>query len=321
MARTRPVWFQIVLGALAIAFTIAVLVGWNIAFTNYYVLATRTQAMPDLGAGYWVIASFGSLFLVLVVVAILLLLIGNIRQTLYVHQQNAFVDSVTHELKTPLASLSLSLETIESRDLSPEMRAKFVSMMKKDVDRLRSFIEHVLDAGRLEHGQRELRDDPTDLVALLEECAARIRQRHDLAEDEISLDIHGESLQPAIIDRIAFETIALNLLDNAVKYSPRPARVSLSLKTSGQRLLFTVRDQGMGIPRSELKKVFRRFYRIERLRKTAGGTGLGLYVVSALARKMAGRVVARSEGPDKGSEFAVDLPYRPAPSSPKTAPS
>lgn len=320
MARNRPVWVHIVLGALAILFTIAVLVGWNIGFTSYYVLATRTRAMPDLGAGYWVIVSFGSLFLVLVVVAILLLLIGNVRQTLYVHQQNAFVDNVTHELKTPLASLSLSLETIEKRELSPEMHARFVSMMKKDVDRLRSFIEHVLDAGRLEQGQRDLREEPTNLVPLINECAARIRERHELADDEISVDLPGGAPQPVVIDRTAMETITLNLLDNAVKYSRRPARVTLSLQAGSQRLVLTVRDQGMGIPRSELKKVFRRFYRIEGMRKAARGTGLGLYVVSALVRRMAGRVVARSEGTDKGSEFVVDLPYRQAPPSSNTAP-
>jgi len=297
-----------------------VLVGWNIVFTSYYVLATRTRTMPDLGAGYWVILSVGSLFLVLVVVVVLLLLIGNVRQTRYLHKQNAFIDNVTHELKTPLASLSLSLETIESRKLSPEMHSRFVSMMKKDVDRLRSFIDHVLDAGRLEQGQRDLREEPSDLVAIAREAAVRIRERHELADDEISIEECGNAPQPAVIDRIAFETIALNLLDNAVKYSPRPARVTLNLQTNAQRLILTVRDQGMGMPRSELKKVFRRFYRIEGMRKDARGTGLGLYVVSALVRRMGGRVVARSEGTGKGSEFIVDLPYRQAPPSSNTAP-
>ncbi len=308
MARTRPVWVQIVIGVLAILFTIAVLVGWNIVFTSYYVLSTRTADMPDLGAGYWVILSFGSLFLVLVVVTILLLVIGNVRQTLYVNQQNAFVDNVTHELKSPLASLSLSIETLESRNLPPEMHARFVSMMKKDVERLRTFIEHVLDAGRLEQGQRDLREQQADLAQLATGCAARIRERHELADDEIVIEPSDLPPFPVITDRVAVETIFLNLLDNAVKYSPRPAHITFNIEASPRRAVISVSDRGVGIPPAELKKIFRRFYRVPREGRTVQGTGLGLYVVSAILRRMGGRIAVASAGPDQGATFTVELP-------------
>ena len=155
MARAGRLWVPILIGVLAILFTIGVLVGWNIIFTSYYVLATRTHSIPDLGVGYWLILSVGSTFLVAIVVTLLLLLIGNVRQTLYVNRQKTFIDNVTHELKSPLASLQVSLETMEQRDVSPELRAKFLGMMKKDVSRLSTFIDHVLHAGRIEHGDRK----------------------------------------------------------------------------------------------------------------------------------------------------------------------
>ena len=310
MARTRPLWVPILIDVLAIVFTIGVLVGWNIIFTSYYVLATRTHGMPDLGAGYWVILSVGSLLLVAVVVTLLLLLIGNVRQTLYVNQQKTFIDSVTHELKSPLASLILSLETIETRQLTPEMNAKFLGMMKKDVHRLRTFIEHVLDAGRLEQGKRQLCFEPADCTRLVEDCAQRIRQHYDLNPEEICIEAGRAPEQPILTDRVALETIVINLLDNASKYSGKSNRIVVAIASEDARLKITVADHGVGLARTELKRVFKRFYRVERKDGSPRGTGLGLYLVEALTRRMGGRVTASSDGEGRGATFTVDLPLR-----------
>ncbi|MBI5535163.1 MAG: HAMP domain-containing histidine kinase [Deltaproteobacteria bacterium] len=321
MPRTRPLWVPILIGVLAILFTIGVLVGWNIIFTSYYVLATRTHGMPDLGVGYWVILSVGSLFLVVVVVTLLLLLIGNVRQTLYVNQQKTFIDSVTHELKSPLASLILSLETIESRQLTPEMHARFLGMMKKDVHRLRTFIEHVLDAGRLEQGKRQLQFEAMDCRRIVEECAQRIRQDYDLGPDEICIEAGRAPDHPILTDRVALQTILINLLDNAAKYSKKPARIVVAIAVEDARLRISVADHGIGLARAELKRVFKRFYRVERKAGSPKGTGLGLYLVDALTRRMGGRVTASSDGEGRGSTFTVDLPLRmeePASSAPQT---
>jgi signal transduction histidine kinase len=310
MPRSRPLWVPILIGVIAILFTIGVLVGWNIIFTSYYVLATRTQAMPDLGVGYWFILSVGSLFLVAVVVTLLLFLIGNVRQTLYVNQQKTFIDSVTHELKSPLASLLLSLETIETRELTPQMQAKFLGMMKKDVHRLRTFIEHVLDAGRLEHGKRELLFEAADCTALIEECAQRIRLQHDLQPEAIRVETQRAPTRAILTDRVALETIVLNLIDNAAKYSKAPTRIVVGISAQDGRMRIVVSDQGIGMARTDLKRVFKRFYRVDKKGSSPRGTGLGLYLVEALTRRMGGRVTASSEGEGRGSTFTVDLPLR-----------
>jgi signal transduction histidine kinase len=310
MGRTRRRWVPILIGVLAIVFTIAVLVGWNIVFTSYYVLATKSPGMPDLGAWYWLILSIGSLFLVMVVVTLLLLLIGNVRQSLLVDQQKMFVDSVTHELKSPLASLSLALETIEAREMSPEDHGRFVRMMKKDVQRLRTFIEHVLDAARLEGGQRELRLQAVVVPSLVEELAQRIRDRYELEATEIRTEIGKGLTEPVVTDQVAVETILLNLIDNAVKYSKRPARVTVRASSALGRMTVAVEDRGVGIPVAERKRIFRRFYRLDREGVGSRGTGLGLYMVDALARRLGG-VVQMTEGPDgSGSCFTLDLPVR-----------
>jgi signal transduction histidine kinase len=309
MARSR-LWVPIIIGVLAILFTIGVLVGWNIIFTSYYVLATRTHGMPDLGVGYWLILSFGSLFLVAVVVTLLLLLIGNVRQILYVNRQKTFIDNVTHELKSPLASLQLSLETMEQRQLTPEMQARFLAMMKKDVSRLRTFIDHVLHAGRLEHGRRAIRPEPFDCVAATHECVRRVREQYELQPDEMLVREPAEPARPILMDRVAYETVLLNLLDNAAKYSGRPARVEVRLGCEESRLVLRVIDQGQGIAHNQLKRIFRRFYRIEQVVGSARGTGLGLYLVHALTRRMGGKVEASSDGPGAGAMFTVRLPLR-----------
>jgi signal transduction histidine kinase len=309
MARSR-LWVPILIGVLAILFTIGVLVGWNIIFTSYYVLATRTHGMPDLGVGYWLILSFGSLFLVAVVVTLLLLLIGNVRQTLYVNRQKTFIDNVTHELKSPLASLQLSLETMEQRQLSPEMQAKFLGMMRKDVSRLRTFIDHVLHAGRIEHGTRQLHEEAFDCLASTHECVRRVREQYELQPEEVRVHEPAEPSRPILMDRVAYETVLLNLLDNAVKYSERPVQIEVRLTCEESRLVLRVTDHGQGIARNQLKRIFKRFYRIEQVVGSARGTGLGLYLVEALTRRLGGRVEATSEGPGKGASFTVRLPLR-----------
>lgn len=311
MARAGRLWVPILIGVLAILFTIGVLVGWNIIFTSYYVLATRTHSIPDLGVGYWLILSVGSTFLVAIVVTLLLLLIGNVRQTLYVNRQKTFIDNVTHELKSPLASLQVSLETMEQRDVSPELRAKFLGMMKKDVSRLSTFIDHVLHAGRIEHGTREMRDEPVDCRAVTKECLRRVREQYELEADEIVLHEADAPSAPVLMDRVAYETVLLNLLDNAAKYSGRPTQVDVSLRCETARtMVLRVTDCGQGIPRNQLKRIFRRFYRIEQVVGSHRGTGLGLFLVAALTRRMGGRVEAASDGLGSGSTFTVRLPLR-----------
>ncbi|MCB9639811.1 MAG: HAMP domain-containing histidine kinase [Myxococcales bacterium] len=313
MQRSHHLWVPISLGVLAILFTLAILVGWSILFTHYYTLNARIQRVPDLGVGFWFLLAVGCLFLVAVVVALIVLLVGNVRRTLDIRRQNVFIDGVTHEFKSPLASIRLCLETMEMRSLSPEMQQRFIQMMMKDVERLSAFIEHILEASRIEHDGRALRQEDVSLSEIALRSAQLVRSRYERSKPQIELIDHLPDPSPALnTDPVALETVLINLLDNAIKYSPEPAQVILALEQDDDTLRISVTDQGIGIPKRLLKRVFQRFYRINREQTPIPrGTGLGLYVVASLVKRLGGHIRAKSEGEGKGSCFVVEFPYRP----------
>lgn len=306
--KKESIALSILMGVLAILFTIAILVGWSVLFSDYYALYRTQHPMPSLGASYWIILAIGCLFLVLTVTVLVLFLVWNVRQALYARQQDTFIDSVTHELKSPLASLKLCLETMELRQLAPEMQAKFFGIMKKDVTRLQALVEHILEASRLELDVREFREQAVDLGAVCRATAQRIRERYNLPESAIRLDLDLQGQERVLIDLVALETVLSNLLDNAVKYSVEPIIVDLRLGRTNDGLRIEVSDRGIGLTRFQKKRVFRRFYRAH---KGVRGTGLGLYVVEALVRRLGGRIHVESEGPGRGSTFRVRLPAAP----------
>jgi len=301
-------------GILAIVMTIGVTVGWNIIFTKYYALSTQAGGVSDYGAGFWFLLSLGDVFLVLIIAVLVVFLVSNVRQVRYVRRQDTFIDSVTHELKSPLASLRLCLETMATRELTPDMGDKLVAMMQGDVDRLQAFIEHVLEAGRLEHKERELTYEPTVLPEIAERCLKQIQQRHQLRGDRFELVLElAASERPIVTDAMALEIILLNLLDNAVKYSGSTVKIRLTLSEGAGKLFIEVKDSGIGIPANKLKTIFTRFYRIQRSGPSrVTGTGLGLYVVASLVKRLGGKISASSEGESRGSTFHVELPSRQA---------
>ncbi len=305
--RRSSIATQILMGVLAILFTIAILVGWSVQFTNYYVLATDRGNLPDLGVGYWIILAVGCLFLCATVAVLVLFLVSNVRKTLLVNQQNTFIDSVTHELKSPLASIRLCLDTMKMHELEPDMREKFVSMMQGDVERLQQLIEHILEASRLE--ERSFSLEPVVIEDSVRRCVERVRKRYKLGEDAVSVCAELRPQARFAVDRVAFETVVLNLLDNAVKYSDPPLRIECRLRQAGGSLRVQVSDQGIGLSPRQLKRVFRRFFRVATQdRAPVRGTGLGLYVVKSLVQRLGGRIRITSEGLGKGTRVSVKIP-------------
>lgn len=303
----------IIFGVLAILFTIAIIVGWNVMFTKYYTLHKRAVDVNRLGTGYWLILSLGDVFLVMVLVVLVIFLVSNVKKEVLVARQNTFIDSVTHELKSPLASIRLALDTFELREPPPEMRGKFVRLMQEDVERLMAFIDRVLEAGRLQHGERIIAREVVDLSAMARGCAARMLKRHRLPEGVITID---DQLKTGIdvgryhSDLVALETIVDNLLDNAVKYSgPRP-EITLHLRQDDlQRPVISVTDRGVGIPEGQTRTIFDRFARLDRAKeREVRGTGLGLYLAATLTNRLTGRLWAESAGEGEGSTFHLQLP-------------
>ena len=254
---------------------------------------------------------FGILTFALIIAGIIVYTVFLVREIRRNDAHDAFINAVTHELKTPIASIRLFLETLQARDVSEIQRREFYRVMLDDTDRLQKTVEQVLKAGvagqRLALQQRA----PVDVGALVGEVLDTARLRHHLPPERMTLSIATQSPGGLLVDGDADElrTVLSNLLDNAVKYSRDAVQVAVEVAApSPDTVWVRVRDTGIGIPRSQLKRIFHRFYRFQVHGLKVKGTGLGLYIVRSIVKQHGGRVFAASEGVGKGSTFTVELP-------------
>jgi signal transduction histidine kinase len=258
----------------------------------------------------------GIILFPIVVTGVVLNTIFLVREVRRSEQHDGFINAVTHELKTPVASIRLYLETLERRDLPEEKRREFYRVMMNDTDRLLQLVEQVLRAGKTSARGRVLHQVPVDLRQMVPECLELARVRHHLPTGSLA---YHEALATADQARVLGDPDELkaavsNLVDNAIKYSNGQVDVSVELAgVDDRRVAVRVRDKGIGISHAELKRIFRRFYRIpEAVALRIKGTGLGLFIVSSVARKHGGRVFAESPGPGQGSTFTLQLPTAPS---------
>jgi two-component system sensor histidine kinase SenX3 len=238
-------------------------------------------------------------------------LVREIRRN---EQHDAFVNAVTHELKTPVTSIQLHLETLLKRDTAlPEAkRREFYGVMLEDSHRLLQTIEQVLRTGQA--GRTPLHLERLDLTALVAECVAFTRSRLHL--DEPVLRGPGEDVVEVMGDRNELRGAIINLLDNAVKFSGDQVDVQVAVARYGSHALLSVRDAGPGLPPVEAKRIFKRFYRVPGpLTQRVKGTGLGLFIVQSAAKRHGGRAYAESRGPGTGSTFCLELPAAPPPAA------
>jgi signal transduction histidine kinase len=302
--RHRSISGPIIYGSASVALAAALLAGWvYVILKNLELTQQWTGNLWLLGAG---VVSFLAIMTVLVLFSVFLA-----REILEVRRQTTFVDSVTHELRSPLASLRLCLQTLGRTDVADEQREQLRQMMLADVERLSVFIEDILEAGRLEHGQGRGRGvHRVALGPLVTRCAAIVRKRHEIADDAIDIEV-PEGLE-IVTDRTSLEVVVKNLLDNAVKYSGETKEVRVRAERSkGDRIRIEVIDRGVGIPKHALRRVFHRFYRVDdEAVRARRGTGLGLFVVKALVRDLGGKLEAHSDGPGRGTRLTVMLPQR-----------
>jgi signal transduction histidine kinase len=251
---------------------------------------------------------FGVLLVLMIISGVVLNTIFLVREIRRNEQHDAFINAVTHELKTPVASIRLYLETLQTRTVDENKRREFYRIMLDDSDRLLATIEQVLHTGRIGHANRLVNSSPIDLRELVEECLTRARTLHNLTAESMQyqpgppLEVQGD------LDEV--RAAVSNLIDNAVKYSGSDVKVTVeTAKIDGKYVTVRVRDHGVGIPKTELKRIFRRFYRVPGpLAARLKGTGLGLYIVRSVAKRHRGRTWAESEGPGRGSTFVLQLP-------------
>jgi two-component system sensor histidine kinase SenX3 len=273
-------------------------------------------AAVSLNVG-WILRGQRLLPLVLGVLAFALIIAGIIVYTVFLvrelrrtEQQDSFLNAVTHELKTPIASIRLYLETLQARDISEAKRQEFYRVMLDDTTRLQYTVEQVLRAGVAGQRRKLMHRAPVDVGALAVECIETVRRRHHLPDDAVTLAA-AMPVEAMIVEGDADELrIAIgNLLDNAVKYSATGVKVSVELASpSPDTVWVRVKDRGVGIPRRQLRRIFNRFYRFQARGFSVKGTGLGLYMVRSIARQHGGRVFAESEGEGRGATFTLELP-------------
>ncbi|MGA7791718.1 MAG: ATP-binding protein [Candidatus Acidiferrales bacterium] len=291
--RAKKIAIFVTLGAFLIGLAVALNVSW-------IVLNWREVVPLVLG-----IIFFGLIIAGLVVYTVFL--VHEIHKN---EQQDSFLNAVTHELKTPIASIRLYLETLQTRQLTEAQHKDFYRIMLEDTDRLLGTVEQILKAGEARHASSKKNWEKVDFSAIVTETVELTRLRHHLpaevlqfagaADEKIYLRGNPQELRTAVF----------NLVENAVKYSGEKKEIEVDLLSPDiDTILLRVRDKGVGIPHPELKRIFKRFYRVaSSATGRVKGTGLGLFIVRSIARRHGGDAFAESEGTGRGSTFTLRLP-------------
>ena len=294
-SRRGTIVFFLCLGIGLVALAVALNVGWII-----------------LNWREGVLLFFGIIFFALIIAGMVVNTIFLVRELRRSEQHDSFINAVSHELKTPVASIRLHLETLQRRDLPETQKQDFYRLMLSDTDRLTDTVEQVLRAGRAGDKKAGREKAEIDFGQLVRDCMDATRSRHNLQPEalryeEASSNGGGLRVRGSAED---LRTAVFNVLDNAIKYSGETVDVRVMLEAPDEdRVVLRVQDQGVGVPPDDLKAIFKRFYRVtHRSLAHVKGTGLGLFIVKAIAQKHGGKVFAESGGEGQGTTIILELP-------------
>ena len=287
--RHRSVAFFIALGVGMISVILLLYIGWVL-------LNWRTG----------ILFFFGVLLMALIIAGIVLNTTFLVREIRRNEQHDAFINAVTHELKTPVASIRLYLETLQTRNVDDAKRKEFYQIMLDDSDRLVATIEQILRTGRVGASRRLVNFAPVELDRVIEQSLTRVRSLHHLADDVLTFE--SQTAAKVLGDEEELRAAVSNLIDNAVKYSGASAKVEVKSQIEGKYVTVRIIDNGMGISAVELRRIFKRFYRASGAAARAKGTGLGLFIVRSVAKRHGGGAWAESPGLGLGSTFFLQLP-------------
>lgn len=308
--------WPITLAVVMIVLVVALIIGWVILSVE----------IENTGL-FWTLLVLGTSFLGLVLVGVVLYLVLSIKGIRLTQRQSNFIDSVSHELKSPIASLKLYLQTLSRRSVTEEQQANFYRFMLDDVQRLDTLINHMLDAARLDQEPVETDLVDVELSRVLATCAETVCLRYHLPKETIRVTSSEAIVRTRPID---IEILFRNLMDNAIKYGGSPPAVEVDSQFGGtlqgklkgtDQIVTRIVDNGRGIPTKLRRKIFGRFVRLgSELERVQTGTGLGLFIVRTLVKRMNGTINVRGRLDASGTIFEVILPAR-RPTSDGAAPS
>lgn len=294
-SRRGTIVFFVCLGIGLVALAVALNVGWII-----------------LNWREGVLLFFGIIFFALIIAGMIVNTSFLVREIRRSEQHDSFINAVTHELKTPVASIRLHLETLQRRDLPEAQKQEFYRLMLSDTDRLTETVEQVLRAGRAGDKKAGREKSAVDFRQLVRECMDAARTRHHLPLEAIRYEEQSTNGFPIRVlgSGEDLRTAVFNVLDNAIKYSGEEVDVRVNLAMPDEkRIVLSVQDHGIGIPADDMKSIFKRFYRVnDRSLMHVKGTGLGLFIVKSIAKKHGGRVFAESAGEGQGTTITMELP-------------
>jgi len=297
----RPLGLPITIAVIMIVLLIALIVGWVVL--TIMGAAFNEQAAPL----YWTLLPIGAIFLGAILAGVVFYMVLSIKAINLSQRQANFIDSVTHELKSPIASLKLYLQTLNRHNIPAERAETFYGTMLEDVERLDHLINHLLEAGRLDRRRDGAEEGDVRLDKVLTGCAQSVLLLYRLPPETIDLEA-----APAVMRALHgdIEIIFRNLIDNAVKYSGKNPEVKVVMRVKyNDEAVIEVIDNGPGIPKSKRRKIFGRFVRLGmELQRETPGTGLGLYLVRTLVRRMKGDIKVKDGPSGKGTVFVVTLP-------------
>ena len=291
--RTKTIAFSITLGACMLAAAITLNISW--------IILNWREVVPLV---------LGVIFFAIIIAGLVLNTVFLVREIRRNEQQDSFLNAVTHELKTPIASIRLYLETLERREVDEAQRKDFYRIMMEDANRLLGTVEQVLKAGEVREHVKGKNWQELDFSSIVKEMLELARLRHNLDTDALRFENDPPDGITVMGNSEELRTAVANIFDNAVKYSKPEKRIVAHIVTPDMdTVLLLVRDTGIGIPRSELKRIFKRFYRVQiSAMGQIKGTGLGLFIVRSIARRHGGDAFAESEGEGQGSTFTIRLP-------------
>jgi signal transduction histidine kinase len=270
-------------------------------------MAERLRTQMEVEGMGWGPMLEGALLLTLILAGATVIFVFWIKQRRLNEMQRAFVSNVTHELKSPVASIQLALETLALREMPEEKKREYIAMMLGDTERLTTLIDRILGAARIGKTPGRYRMEPVSIRRFIEDILAEDRHLYEKEGRRIEFD-EGRDVH-AVIDRSAMRVVLANLLENAARYSPPDTRVRIRVHREMRSCRIDVVDGGNGIPGKDLKNVFKMFWRgSEEETRHLRGTGLGLYIVRNIVKNHGGSVWASSPGIGRGATFSVRLP-------------